>query len=112
MEISTAANTLSGFKLWSTVIGWLLAVIVALSFLLTSVGLYRKWSRESVATNTASAAAVSQKAKATGTAIYIKEKEEVRVRTDEVLEANVEYSSGDVPADVADLLRDNSSSRR
>lgn len=99
-------------KLVATVIGYLLATIVALSLALTSFGLYRKWSNAAVEQNTSSAAAVSQKAKAQGTAIYIKEKEEVRVRTEEVLEANVEFSDGHVPADVADLLRDNPRPRR
>lgn len=57
-----------------------------------------------VATNTA---ATTQ---AKGYATYIKEKEDVRVRTEEALDTVPEYRDGVVPADVADLLREPSSS--
>jgi len=97
---------------WSSrLIGGLLVTILFLCTILFGYGQYRKAQRLELAQKGTSAAVVATKVKAQGVATYIKEKREVDVRTDEVLDSAPEYSDGSVPADVADLLRDNGSAR-
>lgn len=86
-------------------LGWLIGAVLVVCMGLYVYGLHRKVDKLQDAKQGASAAASAAQTKSTGLATYIKEKEEVRVQTQEVLDAVPEYRDGDVPADVADLLR-------
>lgn len=99
-------------RLTGKAIGYLLVVVLFLCAGLYVYGLHRKVDRLEQASVGTTATAVAATTQAKGYATYIKEKEEVRVRTEQTLDANPEYRDGSVPADVADLLREPSSSER
>jgi uncharacterized protein HemX len=93
-------------RLIGKAIGLLLGVVLVLCAGLYVYGLQRKVEKLEQAQVVSSASTTAAKTQATGYATYIKEKEDVRVRTEQVLDATPEYRDGSVPADVADLLRE------
>ncbi len=93
-------------RLSGKAIGLLLVVTMFVCFGLYVYGLQRKVEKLETAQVGTTATAKAAQTQATGYATYIKEKEDVRVRTEEILDAAPEYRDGTVPADVADLLRE------
>ena len=98
-------------RLAGKVVGLLLGVVLIVCAGLYVWGLQRKVDKLENAQVVPTASSTAAKTQATGYATYIKEKEDVRVHTEEVLDAAPEYRDGSVPADVADLLREPASSR-
>ncbi|AMW36112.1 Rz-like spanin [Xanthomonas phage XAJ24] len=98
-------------RLAGKAIGLLLVVVMIVCFGLYVRGLQRKVDRLETAQVGLTATSTAAKTQATGYATYIKEKEDVRVRTEEALDAVPEYRDGAVPADVADLLREPAGSK-
>lgn len=93
-------------RLTGKAIGYLLGVVLILCAGLYVYGLQRQVDRLEQDKVGSTATAVAATTQAKGYATYIKEKEEVRVRTEQTLDANPAYRDGTVPADVADLLRE------
>lgn len=98
-------------RLSGKAIGYLLVVTMFVCTGLYIYGLQRKVEKMEQAQVGSTATAVAAKTQSTGYATYIKDKEDVRVRTEETLDANPEYRDGVVPADVADLLREPAGTR-
>lgn len=98
-------------RLGGKAIGYLLVAVIVVCAGLYVYGLQRQVDRLQDAKVVTTSTAKAAQTQAAGYAVYIKDKEDVRVRTEETLDANPEYRDGVVPADVADLLREPAGTR-